>query len=424
MTESGVSLVRLRDGEVVLYRRPRSSKWQARIKVSGRWHRISTGERDPERAGAKACRRQDEMQLRVEVGRPPIARTFKQVAELAISDMKAQSEAGEGRVAFKDYIGALNRYFIPYFGRRSVDAITWRDLQEFNIWRVKKLGRVPKASTLNNHNAALRKVFNTAVAEAWMPEARVPLIPGKGAEGSRRPTFTEEEIDLMDDDFFPRWINLAAGEDGVPATRNPKTPHIRSLLHDYSMFVADTGVRPGTEMRNMRWCDIERIKLKGRDYWVAKVRGKTGAREIVLDHFATVALNGRMSLLDAAPKPSDRVWLLPDGHEPRDLHGAFEQFLTWAKLLEDGEGKRRTLYSLRHYYATKRIIEGSVDLHTLARQMGTSVGMIEKHYSHLKPRQKAKELAGMPLPSALTEKFQLAEWFQAQHRRRPEGDAA
>jgi integrase len=41
------------------------------------------------------------------------------------------------------------------------------------------------------------------------------------------------------------------------------------------------------------------------------------------------------------------------------------------------------LYSLRHAYATYALLYDRVPIHTLARQMGTSVLMIEKHYSHL-----------------------------------------
>jgi integrase len=63
-------------------------------------------------------------------------------------------------------------------------------------------------------------------------------------------------------------------------------------------------------------------------------------------------------------------------------------------LFKDAAGKNRTLYSLRHTYATFRLEEG-VDIHTLAKQMGTSVGMIERHYSKLTPMLSAERLAGV-----------------------------
>ena len=52
----------------------------------------------------------------------------------------------------------------------------------------------------------------------------------------------------------------------------------------------------------------------------------------------------------------------------------------------DDKGNRRTIYSLRHTYATFQLVNNNVDMHTLAKQMGTSILMLEKHYSHLTPR--------------------------------------
>jgi len=55
-------------------------------------------------------------------------------------------------------------------------------------------------------------------------------------------------------------------------------------------------------------------------------------------------------------------------------------------------GRNRTPYSLRHTYATLELIENRADLHTIVKQMGTSVGMIEKHYSKLTTTMAADRL--------------------------------
>ena len=61
--------------------------------------------------------------------------------------------------------------------------------------------------------------------------------------------------------------------------------------------------------------------------------------------------------------------------------------------MEHGEaGTDRTLYSLRHTYATIELLTGT-DMHTLARQMVTSVVMLERHYSKLTATMAAAELA-------------------------------
>ena len=58
----------------------------------------------------------------------------------------------------------------------------------------------------------------------------------------------------------------------------------------------------------------------------------------------------------------------------------------------DSGGQHRTLYSLRHTYATFALASG-IDIHTLARQMGTSVNMIERHYSKMTATMAAERLA-------------------------------
>ena len=72
---------------------------------------------------------------------------------------------------------------------------------------------------------------------------------------------------------------------------------------------------------------------------------------------------------------------------------------TFRWLMRDGEqekkeaGQNRTLYSLRHTYATSELIENRADLHTLAKQMGNSAAMIERHYSKLTATVAAERLA-------------------------------
>ena len=89
------------------------------------------------------------------------------------------------------------------------------------------------------------------------------------------------------------------------------------------------------------------------------------------------------------------VFCLPDGTVTENLRQTFKVFLKENVLLKCPKtGQDRTLYSLRHTYATFALINDGIDIHTLARQMGTSVGMIERHYSHLTPRMKKDALTG------------------------------
>jgi integrase len=66
------------------------------------------------------------------------------------------------------------------------------------------------------------------------------------------------------------------------------------------------------------------------------------------------------------------------------------------RLLHNSVGERHTLYSLRHTYATLAIMD-DVDVFTIARNMGTSVQMIEQYYGkHATPTTRARKLGGEP----------------------------
>ena len=86
------------------------------------------------------------------------------------------------------------------------------------------------------------------------------------------------------------------------------------------------------------------------------------------------------------------IFRLPTGEQISNMENIFRNLMVRSNMRVDGGGQNRTLYSLRHTYATFALARG-VDIHTLARQMGTSVGMIERHYSKLTPMMNAEKLA-------------------------------
>lgn len=54
------------------------------------------------------------------------------------------------------------------------------------------------------------------------------------------------------------------------------------------------------------------------------------------------------------------------------------------KLKKGADGRDRTLYSWRHFYATQDLERG-VSTHALSKQMGNSTAMLDKHYSKYSP---------------------------------------
>jgi integrase len=151
----------------------------------------------------------------------------------------------------------------------------------------------------------------------------------------------------------------------------------------------------------VRWKHLQWHYIKDKKYLKVWVSGKTGPRFLIAKHAFIESLNRLYkwqglkyeTLDDLMNARLDRkVFVTPDGYQPRDFRTLFVSLMKGSNLLKNEAEQTRTLYSLRHTYATFALSE-SIDIHTLARQMGTSITMLEKHYSKLTPMLSAEKLA-------------------------------
>jgi integrase len=333
-----------------------------------------------------------EAHYRKKIGVAARSKRFKDVAKLTIERMETALEAGEGKKTYTDYIQATNKYLIPYFGNRHLDTIDYKALKEFGTWRVEQMGKEPKGSTLANHNSALNRIFDEGLIHGYIVQSQIPVLENKGEASERRPDFTLEE-----------WQKICRGlHEFVNEGRQGKSREMRLLLRDYVFILFNTGMRHGTEAQNLRW---KHISLVGKDQVAMWVKGKTKARELITKSNCATYLQrihkrcediNHLSFEELLKSKCDLpVFRLSDGTVTDNLRQTFKVFLEEMGLLVDSRtNQERTLYSLRHTYATFAIVYEGIDLHLLAKQMGTSIAMIEKHYSHLTPRMNAHKLAG------------------------------
>ena len=378
-----------------MYRRERSKRWQVAFSIDGNPIRISTGKRNLNEAKEVARDIYLEYKFRHKNDLPIVTKKFSDVARLAIADMRKQLDGGLGKKVYLHYIVCIEQYLIPFFGAQYVTSIDYEKIQSFYDWRREKMGREPKASTLNTHNSAMNRVFDEAVARGFLAQKDVPILLNKGEKSERRPDFTREEYATMIRKL-PHWIKQ--GKAGKPTD-------MRYLMRDYVLVLANTGMRHGTEALNLNWKHVTLFEENGLQYLEMSVTGKTGRRDII-------CRSGTINYLKRIHERSDDikhmsfeqllkarldvpVFRLPDGTVSKNIHQTFRAFMKDSGLLKcPRTGQNRTLYSLRHTYATFALLNDGMDIHALAVQMGTSIGMIERHYSHLTPRLKKDMLTG------------------------------
>lgn len=392
------------DNKLVLYKRQKSRTdfWYARFKneKTGKWKKFSTKTSDLEAAKKEAEAEYRALSKLIENNIAIDTKRFSFVADCVIEELEADIKAGIAKKTYHDYIRVIQSYK-QFFGKKLIGNITYQDLVDYDNQRSRELGKKRKKSTINLANTALKRVFHYAVEKGWCHQSQIVTFKNDGVKGKRRPYFELKEYQRLYR-YMRKYVKLDT-KDSAKGGVTKQTVMIRELLRDYVLFLANTGMRHGTETRSLKWKHVTEAFIKDQKYLVIELAtGKTGPRTIVCRHNVRRYLEriksrfseyDQMTLGDMG-EVEDYVFRCSDGSTPKDFHGAFEILLKKADLLCDRNGDRRSLYSLRHTYATFQILHGKIDLHTLAKNMGTSIGMLEKHYSHLEVLHKADLLAG------------------------------
>jgi len=177
---------------------------------------------------------------------------------------------------------------------------------------------------------------------------------------------------------------------------------IRPLLRDYVEILLLTGIRHGTEAMGLCWNHLEWHEQERKKYLRLWVAGKTGGRWLIAKHRAVAVferlaarqrdLEGKSFETILQSRVPQKVFRFSTGYQPHSFIGTFRRLMRDSGLLKSTDGQNRTLYSLRHTYATQELLAGT-DIHTLARQLGNSAQMIEQYYSKLTATLAAERLA-------------------------------
>lgn len=396
-----------------------SAVWQCRYKVDNKWIRATTKETQFDLAVNKAKELMVEAEIRKRSGIPVVTKRFKDIAYLAIDRMERDLRGGLGKVIYKDYIRIIKEFFIPTLGQRLITNIDYDALQDYYNDREARFGTALSNSNRKTQNAAFNRVFDEAIVRGYLTESNRPKLDGKTKESVRRPAFELHELRALLKQLGPY----------IEAGRTKDVRERREILRDYIEMLVDTGARPGIELLDMKWKQIrfmmnpistvtDQVDEEGEVIEVHSlnrscemtVKGKTGQRQIigrlpsirVLERIAMRNYGVKSSIKDPLkelikPTNDDYIFRTKEGRDLSDvLNHMFDNFLSDHGLLIDPKtNQKRVFYSLRHTYATLALTHDQVPIHTLAKQMGTSVLMIERHYSHLQVIQAIEQLRGV-----------------------------
>ena len=366
------------DGNINLFlREGKKPKYYVRISTpnSTGYKTISTKTTNKSEAIRFAFNEYDKLNNIVQSGGVLQSRTYKDIVdEWGKNRTNSYNPKSKSKDRTVEYV---KLYSVDFFGKMMIDKIKSKDFHEYCDWRnVNYKKKQPTVDTINRELTSIRSVFKYSYQRGYISEM-VTIQKLKTNGVSRRSTFNLTE-----------WKKITTGmRKWVKEGKSLGKYRDRFILQQYVLLMSNSGIRVG-EMRDLKWEDVTSYSTRDGDDVILKVKGKTGLREAVLNTGSERSLQRLFDLrreeLDGVdPSPNEYVFLSRKTGKPyTTFKTSFNSMLKYCGIKLEKDGLNRTIYSLRHFYGTQRL-KGNISPYILAKQMGTSVEMIEKHYSHV-----------------------------------------
>ena len=396
-----------RDERILLYKRPHSKNFQCRLRVEGiKGYIIKSCKTSNQGKALKFAEDlYDNLRFKKLNNLPLQTKTFKQIFE----EWFKKADKSEYRQAF--YKSRAQLYLIPYFGNYKIDEITEAIIEDYWPWRKnyyknnpdKKKGKVaenPSAQSLKMEKTVIREVLEYAYRRRYI--SFMPVVNFKlKAATKRRGTFSKDEYIKLIKELI-QWKKLAKKE---------KDKYQREMIYNIVLFMANSGIRPN-EVYKIKWSNLKDHIQDGIHilYITIPADTKTGTRTVVgLPEVYSCYKN--IKEFSKYKADNDYFFSNYDGSPMKNWSKTYIKFLKEIGLYIDNDNEPRPPYSLRHYYATQRLLD-EVSIYDLAKNMGTSVKQIEQHYGHIKTVNKTKELIQKAKKSKRQRREELgARWW-------------
>jgi integrase len=363
-------------GKVQLYRRD-GSVWQCSASMAGKQYRATT--KKEELSQAEDAAEDWYLELRGKFKRGEVGKleevngekTFADAAEQFIREFPIMTEGQRNGQYVEGHERRLRKHLIPFLGDKPLSKVTSGVIQDYRIHRMQtakaERGKPPARTTIHQEFVALRQVLKLAIRHGHissLPDMSQPYRTN--SKISHRAWFAPEEYKQL----------YEATRDRVENPRRKKFLPDYEELHDYVLFMVNTGLRPD-ESKRIQFRDVKVVDDEGSGETILEidVRGKRGVG--FCKSMPGAVFPFKRVMKRRQPKPNDLVF-------PRTHSDLFNTILGEIELKFDREGQRRTFYSLRHTYICLRLMEGA-DVYQIAKNCRTSVKMIEDFYaSHIK----------------------------------------
>ena len=452
--------VELIEGELNLVKRKQSMNIYARYKnlKTGRWDFKGTKTEDIKEAREYSLKWYYGYSERVANNLPTSNRTMNKVIDLYLEKIEDAYKRGE--IIQSNYElkkRATAKWIRPFFGDKQLHTINRSVLMDFADYRRNYFQDMPDGAKIEylrkngtighrpvqdrernarvaliEERAVLNSLFRVAANKGWIQERDIPNVTFRNDVIAKSRVNTKIKPEYF---FTPKEIADIKWEMQDWSNNEAKFRYRKQAAYYYVMLCFTTGVRPGSAMDNIRWCDVKPIQTGGggdttthliagekMDFVKAESGDMLGAVRLEINvptskvgSYTAIGLNEAFSIygdwemswkmmahdLEAAnlrraknerrpvhfePRLEDPIFLLPNGYRLLGdrVSKYFSDYLkAYGRTYMKGtfDRAKRTLYSSRHSFITHMRAYGVPDS-LIASFTGTSKEMFEKHYGH------------------------------------------
>ena len=119
-----------------MFRRPDSPLWQFRYRIkNGDWHRHSTKRASLELEVEVACEAYDLARFHLRLCLAHNARSFSQIAAVALEELRRQIDAARGRTVYDSYVSCIERYFLTSLYSKKFERLAFHYCVDFELLR-------------------------------------------------------------------------------------------------------------------------------------------------------------------------------------------------------------------------------------------------------------------------------------------------
>lgn len=416
----------IRQGAITLYRRDgegrkyKSEYWYAAFKIPG-MKAIRKSLKVLSRHDAEIIAEEMYFDL-IQKSRRGLSlskKSFKNVAAAYLADLEkkvnAESNLEQARQRYKSSLlnqkkHIVEKYLNAFFESKVIQDISDYDVEDFKHWRKtywtsgegskiklveydrdgRKVRRrktrremtEPNWNTVNKELTTLRQIFEFARLKRLISDKEIPTIKNVSKprqQDKLRPSLSDVEVKHLLNTLVSRYKSQT----------NPKHKRSHKLLIHYISWMCLTGMRV-SEAKNLKIKDCKIYDKLGKEYLRVFVHGKGKSRELIALDEAITVLNKLIYLHKSNAKlhgwrfNTDLPLFIDQyGKQVNSFSKSLDRALLDADLLHDVYKSKRSAGSFRKYYITHALLIGNINYFELAKQCGTSVGVIEKYYASI-----------------------------------------